>query len=194
MSLRLLRKGLLLMLAGASLALGACTGLDRDVAMHYVTDTPPPARDLSVAVMPLANLTNQTEAGMIMGLLVGSALYDSRIFDLKEGTGARAALIEAKVDAGSLGYDVDTRLVGGLLDVDAVLVGAVTEYGYKFSLREEPAIGLTLRLIRTTDGKVLWAASDAELGGGFLSRDSLSHAGERLADRMVTRLEGDLGR
>lgn len=180
------RRGAVLAVA-ATLGLAACGGAGDGAALSYVARDPAPQQTFSIAVLPMANLTNQTEAGMIVGLLVESALYDAGVFSLHEGTAVRAALAEAKIDAGRLGNDIDSRLLAELLDVDGVLTGAVGEYGYKFSLREEPAVGVTLRLV-DREGRVLYADSDAELGGGLLARDSVSHAAARLVDRMVGRL------
>jgi len=53
------------------------------------------------------------------------------------------------------------RMIGSALNLDAVVVGTVTEYGYDPRAKGEvaPAVGATVRLVEVATGRELWLAS-----------------------------------
>jgi hypothetical protein len=79
--------------------------------------------------------------------------------------------------------------VAAALGVDAVLTGSVSEFGYQHGLKEEPTVGINLRLITLDDADVVWAASHADAGRGLLHRDSLAATAQRVVIEMVDALE-----
>ncbi|CAO3450070.1 hypothetical protein [Azospirillum largimobile] len=150
----------------------------------------------TVAVLPFENLTNHPNAGQIAADLVSTELYGvgsvrtveagrvrSRLATLKSADAGAAAVPEAPADA-----PLDAQAAGRALGVDAVLAGSVSEYGYQHGLREEPVVGLNARLVRVSDGAVLWTSSQSEAGRGYFSRDSVNNVAQRVATRMIDSL------
>lgn len=146
------------------------------------------APQMRVAVLPFENLTNFASAGTIAPQLITTELYRARLFSLMEETAVRRALFDNKVDMTRLAESSYAQEVGRTLGADAVVVGSVSEYGYQHGLREEPTVGFNARLVRSADGKVLWAASISEVGRGFFTRDSVNEVGQRVAARLVAGL------
>lgn len=150
----------------------------------------------TVAVLPFENLTNHPNAGQIAADLVSTELYGvggvrtveagrvrSRLSALKPADAGPAAATEAAADA-----PLDAQAAGRALAVDAVLAGSVSEYGYQHGLREEPVVGLNARLVRVSDGAVLWTSSQSEAGRGYFSRDSVNNVAQRVVTRMIDSL------
>ncbi|MFP5513584.1 MAG: hypothetical protein ACLGJC_10925 [Alphaproteobacteria bacterium] len=150
----------------------------------------------TVAVLPFENLTNHPNAGQIAADLVSTELYGvggvrtveagrvrSRLSGLKPADAGPAAAPEAQADA-----PLDVQAAGRALAVDAVLAGSVSEYGYQHGLREEPVVGLNARLVRVSDGAVLWTSSQSEAGRGYFSRDSVNNVAQRVVTRMIDSL------
>jgi len=143
---------------------------------------------LEVAVVPLENLTNYPKAGLIAAELVSTELYRRGLFRLVEGTALRQALTTLEIDVADLAVTYAAAELGRRLEVDAVLVGSVSEYGYQHGLHEEPVVGLNLRLVDAANGDILWAASHSTTGRGYLARDSVNAAAQRLVEEMVATL------
>lgn len=150
----------------------------------------------TVAVLPFENLTNHPNAGQIAADLVSTELYGvgsvrtveagrvrSRLATLKSADAGAAAAPESSADA-----PLDAQAAGRALAVDAVLAGSVSEYGYQHGLREEPVVGLNARLVRVSDGAVLWTSSQSEAGRGYFSRDSVNNVAQRVVTRMIDSL------
>lgn len=171
-----------------ALLLNGCA--DTRYAVDYV-GTGASARQ-RVAVVPLENLTNYPKAGLIVGELVASELYRRQLFDLTEGTALRKALGGLDIEPADLAESVGAAELAGRLGVDAVLVGSVSEYGYQHGLHEEPVVGINLRLVGAA-GEVLWAASHSTTGRGYIARDSVNAAAQRLVGEMVSILQSRVG-
>lgn len=169
-----------------TLVLAACASGDRQ-ARDYID----PAADfgaMKVAVLPFENLTNYPNAGRIAAELLATELYQRRIFQLQEETETRRALAQLKIDPENLTSVAAAQQAAGLLEVDAIIVGSVSEFGYQQGLREEPVVGLNARLIEAGSGNVLWASSHSVMGGGYLDRGSLNATAQRVVTSMVAPL------
>lgn len=151
----------------------------------------------TVAVLPFENLTNHPNAGQIAADIVSTELYGveglrtvevgrvrSRLSAGKPAADA-ASTATASTDGQPDAAPLDAQAAGRTLGVDAVLAGSVSEYGYQHGLREEPVVGLNARLVRVSDGAVLWTSSQSEAGRGYFSRDSVNNVAQRVATRMI---------
>ncbi|MEQ8663363.1 MAG: hypothetical protein RLW62_21310 [Gammaproteobacteria bacterium] len=168
------------------LALGGCA--DTRYAAHHARADATLDGALSVAVVPLENLTNYPKAGLIAAELVTTELYRRELFRLTEGTALRQALNAQELDVADLAVTYAAAELGRRLGVAAVLVGSVSEYGYQHGLHEEPVVGLNLRLVDSTAGAILWAASHSTTGRGYLARDSVNACAQRLVEEMIAAL------
>ncbi|NUB03562.1 hypothetical protein GBZ48_30550 [Azospirillum melinis] len=155
----------------------------------------------TVAVLPFENLTNHPNAGQIAADIVSTELYGveglrtlevgrvrSRLSAGKPAADAASAGATASADGQPDAAPLDAQAAGRTLGVDAVLAGSVSEYGYQHGLREEPVVGLNARLVRVSDGAVLWTSSQSEAGRGYFSRDSVNNVAQRVATRMIDSL------
>lgn len=149
----------------------------------------------TVAVLPFENLTNHPNAGQIAADIVSTELYGVDGLRSMDASRVRSRLSAAKpagdaaaTDAPADAAPPDAQAAGRTLGVDAVLSGSVSEYGYQHGLREEPVVGLNARLVRSSDGAVLWTSSQSEAGRGYFSRDSVNNVAQRVAARMIDSL------
>ena len=166
-----------------TLALAACASSDRQ-ARDYV-DPAADFKTMKVAVLPFENLTNYPNAGRIVAELMATELYDRGVFELQEDTETRRALAQLKIDPENLTSVAVAQQAAGLLEVDAIVIGSVSEFGYQQGLREEPVVGLNARLVQAGTGTVLWASSHSVMGGGYLERGSLNATAQRVVSSMV---------
>lgn len=66
------------------------------------------------------------------------------------------------------------------------LTGSVDEWRYKVGIDGEPAVGVTLKVIDLTDGRVVWTASGARSGW---SRQALSAVAQAMLSDMLSGLK-----
>ncbi|MBI1207870.1 MAG: hypothetical protein GC191_11345 [Azospirillum sp.] len=142
----------------------------------------------TVAVLPLENLTSHQNAGLIAADLISTELYRQGRLAQMEPTKARNLLAGAKIDVERLSETSYAAEAARKLGVDAVMVGSVSEFGYQHGLREEPAVGVTARLVRARDGAVVWAASDSQVGASPFTRQSVNAVAQQVVGRMVESL------
>lgn len=171
-----------------ALTLASCASTDQQ-ARDYV-DPSANFAEMKVAVLPFENLTNYPNAGRIAAELLATELYQRGVFQLQEDTETRRSLAQLKIDPENLTSVAAAQQAAGLLEVDAVIVGSVSEFGYQQGLREEPVVGLNARLIQAGTGDVLWASSHSVMGGGYLERGSLNATAQRVVTSMVAPLTG----
>jgi TolB-like protein len=165
------------------LALAGCS--NRYQRNHMSMD-----RDVSekplVAVMPFQGVSESPGSGLIVADIMANELYASGgyIVVTPEVTAARAAPREGEI----LSPEETGKLVGAPL----ILTGRVTEYTYKSGVGEQPAVGVTARLIETATGRVLWSASRARTGSAaWFQEDSLSLLASRICRSLVASLNGE---
>jgi hypothetical protein len=66
------------------------------------------------------------------------------------------------------------------------LTGSVEEWGYKRGIEGEPAVALSLRVVKVATGEVLWSATGARSGWG---RESVSGTALKLLNELLSTLE-----
>jgi TolB-like protein len=140
---------------------------------------------MNVAIVPFENLTNYPNAGRIAAELMATELYERSLFTLQEETTTRRALAELQIDPDNLTSIAAAKQAAEMLEVDGILIGSVSEFGYQQGLREEPVVGLNARLIDGRTGAVLWASSHSALGGGYLQRGSLNATAQEVVSAMA---------
>lgn len=149
--------------------------------------------NLTIAVLPLENLTNHPSAGVIVAQMLVTELYNQNLFTIKDETEIRNWMIQEKIDVNALTETTHAKKIAEQLGVDAVLLGSVNEYGYQHGLHEEPTVGFSVRLLRAEDAHVLWAAGHATVGRGYVGRESVSETAQKVVQRMVDALADAVG-
>ncbi len=141
-----------------------------------------------VAVLPFENLSDYPNAGQILTRLVGAELYRQGVYRVREVAELPREPRGAQHGRGESSAVELARQLADRLGTHAVLLGSVTEFRYQHGLHEEPTVGLSVRLVRACDGEVVWASSRSDGGRGFLNRDSLNQAAQRVAYGLTTEL------
>ncbi|HLG19442.1 MAG TPA: hypothetical protein VI895_06460, partial [Bdellovibrionota bacterium] len=112
-----------------------------------------------VAVVPFDNRTSDKAAGDVMARLVSMAGMSSGRFRAMDSGSVTTYLGFQNVQIASV---TDARFaanLGKLLDVDAVLMGSVEEYGYRNAggrSVSEPAVAMSARLVAVGTAEVVW--------------------------------------
>ena len=167
----------------AVLMLAACAQTAPPVERNFISAAEPPRMDMKVAILGFDNWTSHPSAGQIIAQLLASELYSQGVFEISEVAGAGDGSDSSNASGGSADL-VAARKKAVLLNVDAVIVGSVSEYGYKHSLNEEPAVGLSLRLVSAQTGEVIWAASHSVIGTDK-QQESVNQAAQRAIGLVV---------
>lgn len=128
----------------------------------------------SCVVMPFINDTNHYGADDAVAAIVETELHKKNICVLTEQSETAQklkALGVAKDRLFEKNYAADLAVK---LGVDYAFIGRVTEYGYQYGLREDPAVGVSIKLIDANASKVVWAADEGRVKRSYLLRDSLA--------------------
>jgi hypothetical protein len=67
-----------------------------------------------------------------------------------------------------------------------VVTGSVEEWRYKAGIDNEPAVGITVRIVELAKNQTVWSASGSKTGG---AGENVSGTALKLLDSMVTELE-----
>lgn len=124
----------------------------------------------NIAVLPFQNNSEDDYAPVRTRNIVLTQVLTMGLFDVVEKDLVDSALREELV---SLDAEIDafaTKRIGARLKVQAVLLGTVDIAGEsKVGGTVAPEVGLTLRLLETNSGMILWQAS------GYNSAESLAN-------------------
>lgn len=81
----------------------------------------------------------------------------------------------------------ESTLLNSLKDnYSYAVTGSVDEWQYKLGVGNEPAVGLTVRVIEIPTGKIVWSASGARSGW---SMESLNGVAQKLITDLISNLE-----
>lgn len=140
---------------------------------------------LVVAVMPFQGVSESPGSGLIVADVLANELYALGGFILvtPEVLAARAAPREGEV--------LSPEEMGRMVGARYILTGRVTEYTYKSGVGEQPAVGITARLIESATGRVLWSATRARTGSAaWFQEDSLGLLTSRICRDMALSIRG----
>lgn len=125
----------------------------------------------TVAVLPLQNLSHDTQApDRVRSVFSNSLLATGSVYVLPQGEVMRA-LGKAGVATPPTPTKDDVVNLGKALAVEAVFVGTLKEYGeVRSGNTSANVISMSLEMIETTTGKVVWSASTTKGGIGVWDR------------------------
>lgn len=87
----------------------------------------------------------------------------------------------------NIGVEIEEALRwANSLNVRYLVMGTVTEWGYKTGLDGEPAVGITLNIYDVKKERMAWTGSASKTGWGF---SSLSGTGQEVMKRLVERID-----
>ena len=145
----------------------------------------------TVAVMPFANLTRDTIVSeRVRDVFINSLLFTGAVYVLPTGEVARGvARAEIQNPAAPSGEDVIK--LGGIINVQAIITGVVREYGeVRSGTTLANIISLSVQMIETQTGKVVWTASSTK--GGISIWDRLFGGGGQPMNVITEKAVNDL--
>ncbi len=153
-----------------------------------------------VAVLPFENLTDYPNAGDIVAGQVASELFAINRYKVMDAPTALKLYSDAGGQAAPAPDRVWAQEVGAKIRADAVIYGSVQEYAYRIdkarSGPREPAVAITLRMVDSASGTILWAASESSSSDAVLTqdRDPVSRVALAIVRRLRNRLSEHLAR
>jgi hypothetical protein len=130
----------------------------------------------TIAVMPFANQTRELTAAdrvrdvFITRLLASGAVYVPPVGEVKRGI-TRAGIIDPAAPSAD-----EVKSFAGIVKADAVITGAVKEYGdVRSGAAMSTAIAISMQMMESQTGRVVWAASSTK--GGITLGDRLFGGG-----------------
>jgi len=152
------------------LALGGCaqkvTNFDRDSSLELDTKK-------SCAILPFVNSTNNLAASEAVTSFFTTEVKKKNLCKVIEKSESENRLKSIGIDKEKLYDSKYAQEIGKKLGVDYVFSGSVSEYNYQYGLREDPAVGISARLIDVGSGEVLWMGDEGRVGRSVIFRDSL---------------------
>ncbi|MDW7771685.1 MAG: hypothetical protein SCH71_02240 [Desulfobulbaceae bacterium] len=136
----------------------------------------------TVAVMPFQNFTNsQDSAERVRDVFSGMLLATEAVYVLPPGEVQRAISRVGMVDPAAPSID-EIKGLTGILGVDVVITGAVREYQIvRSGATTANIISLSLQMIETETGTIIWSASSTK-GGITLADRMIGGGGEPMND------------
>ncbi len=136
----------------------------------------------NVAIMPFSNLTKDQQGGdRVRDVLMTSLLASEGVYVIPAGEVAKGIGLAGIMNPTAPSKD-DVVKLAPLVKADAVITGVLREYGeVRSGGATANVISLSLQMMETQTGKVIWAASVTK-GGIKLKDRLLGGGGEPLND------------
>ncbi len=132
---------------------------------------PPPADSAvgaglqRVAMLPLENLSGNPEAGDVVTRVFFGALGQTGVVELVEPGDVEAGLSEYRIRTSGMLTTEQTVKLAARLRASYLMTGTVLEYGaVKTPEGDVPSVGVSMRLLSGTDGRVVWTAMKVRTG------------------------------
>jgi hypothetical protein len=125
----------------------------------------------TVAVVPFANLArDQIVADRVRDVFISRLMATGAVYILPVGEVARG-ITKLELPTPSSPTPEDVVKLGALLKADAVIAGVVREYGeVRSGGSSANIISMSIQLIETGTGRIVWSASSTKGGISFWNR------------------------
>jgi hypothetical protein len=125
----------------------------------------------TIAVMPFLNLTRDNFAAeRVRDIFINRLLSTGAVYVLPMGEVARG-ITRLEILNPATPSPEECKKLGELLHAEAAITGVVTEYGeVRSGTTAATVISITLQMIETQTGKVVWTASSTKGGVDFWDR------------------------
>jgi hypothetical protein len=177
-------------LLAALAALGGCAHgrTYHDQAMDFTTIK-------TVAVFPLANLSRENVAAdRVRDVLTSTLLATGAFYVVPTGEVARG-IVRVNVAIATAPTPEEVVKVAKLISADAVIVGAVKEYGeVRAASSVANSISMSLELFEAQTGRVVWSGTTTKGGVGATERlfggggAPMNHVTEEAVDALLDQL------
>jgi len=181
---------LLGIVASASIGAAQVTDVYRDPRMDFGSIR-------TIAVAPFANLArDQVVAERVRDVFVNRLLATGAVYVLPVGEVARG-LAKLEIQNPTTPTPDDVVKLGALLEAQAVITGVVREYGeVRSGTTSSNVISMSIQLVETGTGKIVWSASSTKGGISFWDRliggggQPLNRVTEEAIDALFDKLLG----
>ena len=145
----------------------------------------------TIAVMPLNNVTRDNIAGeRVRDVFINKLLSTGAVYVLPIGEVARG-ILRAEIQGPMTPSSEEVIKLGGLVKSGAVITGVLKEYGeVRSGTTSANVISLSLQMIETQTGKVVWTASSTK--GGISIWDRLFGGGGQPMNAITEKAVDDL--
>jgi polysaccharide biosynthesis protein PelC len=145
----------------------------------------------TVAIMPFGNLTRDTlTAERVRDVLINKLLATGALYVLPVGEVARGTAKAEIVNPVAPSPEEIVKL-GGIIKVQAVITGAVREYGeVRAGTSAANVISVSAQMVETQTGRIVWSASSTK--GGISTSDRLFGGGGQPMDTITGEAIDDL--
>ena len=145
----------------------------------------------SVAVMPLTGLArDQVVAERVRDVFINKLLATGAVYVLPVGEVARG-VARAEISNPTTPSSEEVVKLGGIIKVQAVITGAVMEYGeVRSGTAAANVVSVALQMMEAQTGRVVWSASSAK--GGVTIWDRLFGGGGQPMNTVTEKTVNDL--
>jgi len=145
----------------------------------------------SVAVMPFVSLAKDPiVAERVRDVFINRLLATGAVYVVPVGEVARGAMRAEVQNPSTLSPEEAVKL-GGIIKVQAIIAGVVREYGeVRSGTTSANIISLSLQMIETQTGKVVW--TDSSTRGGISIWDRLFGGGGQPMNKVTEKAVNDL--
>jgi hypothetical protein len=145
----------------------------------------------TVAILPFQNLTNIDHAAeRVRDAFTGMLLATGAVYVLPPGEVARGLGMVGRFPPDGPSIE-QVKKLAGVLEVDAIITGVVTEYGpIRSGAASANVIAVSLRMIEKDSGLVVWSASTTQ--GGISVWDRLVGGGGEPMSKVTVKAINDL--
>ena len=151
----------------------SCMGGKKYIKKTFIRENVDISYIKKVAVLTFENHTKEENAGEIVRDIVTTEILAMKLFDTVGKSIVNAVLTdEVGQEVSESGFDKDLiKRICKNLKVDGVIIGSVDAYGEKRDgMYSYPVITLTLRLLDSKNGIILWQTSGTETGYSLKER------------------------
>lgn len=145
----------------------------------------------SIAVMPLLGLArDQVVAERVRDVFINGLLATGAVYVLPVGEVARG-VARAEIQNPSTPSPEEAVKLGSIIKAQAIITGAVMEYGeVRSGTAASNVVSVTLQMMETQTGRVVWSASSAK--GGINIWDRLFGGGGQPMNTVTEKAVNDL--
>jgi len=164
----LCKKYILTIVILITVMISGCRG---SVPLYYIDPNVDFSFFKNVAVLPLDNLTNNKASAEIVRHMVISELLATGLVNVVIPGEVMSAINELGIRNISSLNKNQIKTLGNTLNVDAVIMGSVEQYGdIKSGSMSAPEVTITLMMADIASGNIIWSISLTRGGLDFMSR------------------------
>jgi hypothetical protein len=154
----------LFMLVGLAACAHSTSGVFRDQSMDF-------GAIQNIAVMPLSNQTReQTAADRVRDVFITKLLSTGAAYVLPIGE-VKRGIVRAGISDPTAPSPEEIVKFAGIVKADAVITGTIKEYGeVRSGSSTATSISLSVQMLESQTGRVVWAASSTKGGITFTDR------------------------